>query len=141
MPIAVDWIPDEPIILATCTGFLTVGDFKGMFEQVAALMQAVEGIIYRIADYREAESSFVDIMKTVQETAKGMSGSVSDPRLKSIYVGTTHWISLARTAYQNQPGGFQIPTFHSIEDALTYIHLDMAKTHDVATADSQSETL
>lgn len=127
MPITIEWIPDEPILLATCTGFLNTDDFKGMFERVSDMIKSVDGQIYRIADYREAESSFIDIVKTVQESMK-LSGSAADPRIKTVYVGTSQWISLARTAYQHQPGGFQIPTFHSVEDALTYIYLNRGES-------------
>ena len=128
MPITIERLSDDPtILIATCTGFLTTDDFKGMFELVAEMIEGVEGQIYRIADYRQAESSFVDVMKTVQESLKLNSGTAADPRIKTIYVGTSRWIGLARTAYQHQPGGLQIPTFHSVEDALTYIHLDVEK--------------
>ncbi len=136
MPITIECLSENPtILIATCTGFLTIEDFKGMFEQVAKMVEGVDGQIYRVADYRQAESSFVDIMKTVQQSLKLTSGSAADPRIKTIYVGTSRWIGLARTAYQHQPGGLQIPTFHSVEDALTYIHLDVEKAeHEQADA-------
>ncbi len=127
MPISIEWLPDEPVLLATCTGFITVADFTEMFQEVAELVRDVDGHIFRIADYRRADSSFADIIRTVQESVKGMPGSPTDNRIKTIYVGTSQWISLARTAFQNQPGGWQIPAFHSIEDALEYIHLEMLK--------------
>ncbi len=99
-----------------------------MFEQVAEMIEGIDGQIFRISDYRQAESSFVDIIKTVQETLKLTAGSAADPRVKTIYIGTSRWIGLARTAYQHQPGGLQIPTFHTVEDALTYIRLQCTKS-------------
>ena len=66
MPITVQRLPDEPFIVANCSGFLTREDFVGMFTQVNEMVQAMEGLIFRIADYRQAESSFMDILKTVQ---------------------------------------------------------------------------
>ena len=71
MPITIECLSENPtILIATCTGFLTIEDFKGMFEQVAEMVEGVDGQIYRVADYRQAESSFVDIMKTVQAIAE-----------------------------------------------------------------------
>ncbi len=128
MPITLECLSDDPTILvATCTGFLTIEDFKDLFAQVAEMIDGVEGQIYRIADYRQADSTFVDIMKTVQ-ASQNLVGSAADPRIKTIYVGTSHWIGLARTAYQHQLQGLQIPAFESVEDAMTYIYLEIAKS-------------
>ncbi|MBI1259984.1 MAG: hypothetical protein GC204_21150 [Chloroflexi bacterium] len=140
MPIVVEWIPNEsvPAILATCTGYLTVADFTEMFRQVDILIKNVEGQIFRIADYTYAESSFAEIMRTVQESNKGMAGSAGDPRIKTIYVGTTQWISLARTAFQRQ-GNLQIPAFHSVEDALTYIHLELERAENPTSTNQSAD--
>lgn len=128
MPITIECISEDPtILLATCTGFLTTEDFKDLFAQVTEMVEGVEGQIFRITDYRQADSSFVDIMKTVQESLKQVTGTAADPRIKTVYVGTSQWIGLARSAYQHQPGGLQIPAFHNVEDAMTYIYLQLGK--------------
>ena len=128
MPITVERLPDEPFIVANCSGFLTREDFVGMFIEVNAMVQTMDGLVFRIADYRLAESSFMDILKTVQEATKGMPGSTSDPRIQTIWVGTSQWIALARNFFQQQQfGTLHIPTFHNMEDAFAYARLEIAK--------------
>ena len=128
MPITIERIPDEPIIVANCSGFLTKEDFVGMFTQVNDLMPAMEGTVYRIADYREANTSFMDILKTVQEASKGMPGSTTDPRIQTVWVGTTQWIALARNFFQQQQfGGLQVPAFHDMDTAFAYVKMERAK--------------
>ncbi|MBZ0290079.1 MAG: hypothetical protein K8I30_20810 [Anaerolineae bacterium] len=137
MPIMVSQLPNEPIIVADCSGFLTREDFIGMFTQVNEMVQTMDGLIFRIADYRQAESSFMDILKTVQEATKGMPGSTADPRIQTIWVGTSQWIALARNFFQQQQfGHLQIPTFHNMEDAFAYARLEITRqtqTHKTAT--------
>ena len=102
MPITVQRLPDEPFIVANCSGFLTREDFVGMFTQVNEMVQTMEGLVFRIADYRQAESSFMDILKTVQEATKGMPGSTADPRIQTIWVGTSA-AATVRAASSSRP--------------------------------------
>ncbi|MEO8609825.1 MAG: hypothetical protein ABI690_18175 [Chloroflexota bacterium] len=128
MPITVERLANEPFIVANCSGFLTREDFVGMFVQVNEMVQSMEGLVFRIADYRQAESSFMDILKTVQEATKGTPGSTADPRIQTIWVGTSAWIALARNFFQQQQfGNMQIPTFHNMEDAYAYARLEITK--------------
>ncbi len=131
----IEWLLNEPILIATAAGFVTVDDFKGMYEQVAAMIEGVEHKIYRIADYTAADSSFMDILKAVKLASNQAAGSSADPRIQTIYVGTNQWIALARTALQQpQFGGIMIPTFVDLEDALVFARREIAKTQEEITA-------
>jgi len=124
----IEWVPDEPILIATATGLISADDFKMMFETVAHMIDGIDGKIYRIADYTAADSSFMDIIKTVKIASTHAAGSTADPRIQTVYVGTSQWISLARTALQQpQFGGIMIPTFHDLADALVYARNEIAK--------------
>jgi hypothetical protein len=128
MAFNIEWLPDEPILIATASGLITADDFSGMYEQVAAMIEGRKDKIYRIADYTAADSSFMDILKAVKLASTHAAGSSSDPRIQTVYVGTSQWISLARTALQQpQFGGIMIPTFIDLDDALDYARREIAK--------------
>jgi hypothetical protein len=59
-------------------------------------------------------------------------GSTSDPRIRAAIVGRGKWAKLfADTIQQKQFGGFQIPFFKDIEDALAYVRLELARLNTV----------
>lgn len=74
----------------------------------------------RIADYTAADSSFMDVIKAVK-SASNRAGSSTDPRIQTVYVDTSQWISFARTALQ-QPrfGGIMIPTFFDLQEGIDF---------------------
>jgi hypothetical protein len=131
----IEWVSNEPILIATATGLISVDDFQGMYQQVATMIDGIDGKIYRIADYTAADSSFVDILKAVKLASNHAAGSSSDPRIQTVYVGTSQWISLARTALQQpQFGGIMIPTFHDLADALEFARREIEKAHQEISA-------
>ncbi len=125
MPIAIERLPGERILIGTGEGFLTTADFEAMFARSVELMGDGDDIFYRIGDYRQAQSSFMDILRAVQSASKGMPGSTNDPRVRPIYVGTNQWIRLARDAFQRI--NMQIPTFENLDDALKYARAELAR--------------
>ncbi len=134
MAFNIEWLPDEPILIATAAGSISADDFKGMYEQVAAMIEGRQEKIYRIADYTAADSSFMDILKAVKLASNHAAGSSSDPRIQTVYVGTSQWIALARTALQQpQFGGIMIPTFDNLDDALTFARREIAKAQEELT--------
>ncbi|MBI1281699.1 MAG: hypothetical protein GC179_26470 [Anaerolineaceae bacterium] len=135
MAFQIEWLPNEPILIATASGLISVDDFKGMYEQVASMIEGRHEKIYRIADYTNADSSFMDILKAVKLASNNAPGSSSDPRIQTVYVGTSQWISLARTALQQpQFGGIMIPTFVDLDDALVFARREIAKAAETASA-------
>lgn len=135
MGIHVQWVPDEPILTATAEGMIACADFIDMYHQVNELMQDAPTMVYRIGDYTNATSSFMDILHALKEASSGAGGSAVDPRVKTIYVGTSHWIGLARNALQQpQFGHIQIPTFTSLDEALEYARREIAKEQSQTTS-------
>ncbi len=120
-------LPDEPILIATAKGLLVVQDFADMFEKSAKLLEGVEGTIYRISDFREAGSSFIDLIRMSQLASKGGVGTTTDPRIKAVLVGTNQWVSLARTIFeQPQYSAMRLPTVENLEDALLYARTQLS---------------
>src|SRR5215210_1124109 len=127
MPVKVEKLPDEPIIVLTYTGHMDVELVKSAFLQSAELAAHIEGPIYRISDVRQGEGDFVDVMKIIAEVRKGVRGSSADPRIKVVFVGSHHMARLYADFLQKQQyGAKMIPFFHTPEEALAYIRLDMA---------------
>ncbi len=121
MGFSLELLPDELILIATGTGVLTVQDFADMFEASASLLDGVEEIVYRVSDFRQATSSFMDHIRMSQLASKGGVGTTTDPRIKAILVGTNQWVSLARTIFeQPQYSSMRLPTLENLEDALDY---------------------
>jgi len=120
MPIRVERLPGEPIVIATCSGNLDVAALHDLFAQTAALMTDGDTVIYRIADYHAVTSPFADLLASAQAASQGGApASTTDPRIKPMFVGSADWQAQARAAFGRNPfGGVQIPIFSRIEDAV-----------------------
>lgn len=127
MAFSINWVPDEPVLVATGTGAVTGQDFEVLFDDASALIQAVDGKIYCVADCLSAESSFKDVMASLKFIAEKSADAMSNARLQICYVGTSQWVSHAVSALEQTPGGKMVQTFASVEDALSYIHRENSK--------------
>jgi len=127
----VELLPDEPIVLTYAKGMLTVRDFAEMFETSRKRLQGMQGPIYRISDFREASSSFIDLIRMAQLASKGGEGTTSDPRIKVVLIGTNQWVSLARTIFeQPQYSNIRFPTFETMEEGLHYARTQLSARDD-----------
>jgi len=137
MEFTLELLPNEPILIATAKGLLAVQDFADMFGESAKLLDGIEQTIYRISDFREAHSSFIDLIRMSQLAAKGGVGTTTDPRIKAILVGTNQWVSLARTIFeQPQYSAMRLPTLENLEDALVYARTQLSNQATKIAADS-----
>lgn len=123
MPIFVERLSDDPIVIAHLSGHLSIEDILTMFEETVRLTEDVTGRVYRITNVLEAESTFPEIMAIIKQAGNGGRGSTSDPNIKAVFVGTNHWIDFTRRALsQPQYGGINMSLFHTVEEALEFIH-------------------
>jgi hypothetical protein len=127
MSFTLELLPDEPILLTKAKGMLVVQDFAEMFATSRRLLRGMQGTIYRISDFREASSSFMDLLRMAQLASKGSEGTTTDPRIKAVLVGTNQWVSLARTIFeQPQYSAMRFPTFETMEEALDYARVQLS---------------
>ena len=127
MAFTLEMLPNEPILIATAKGMLSSQDFADMFKESASLLQGIDYTVYRISDFTAASSSFMDLIRMSQLASKGNVGTTTDPRIKAILVGTTHWVSLARTIFeQPQYSAIRLPTLVNRVDALVYVRAQIA---------------
>ncbi len=129
MPVKVDRLPGEAIVIATCSDTLDVPTLQDMFAQTAALMNEGDSLVYRIADYYGVTSSFVELLTSAQKASQaGVAASTTDPRILPMFVGSDEWQAQARIAFgQNPFGTVQIPIFGSVDDAIAYARQQLTK--------------
>ncbi|MBI1281697.1 MAG: hypothetical protein GC179_26460 [Anaerolineaceae bacterium] len=136
MGFTLELLPNEPIIVTKAKGVLVVQDFIDMFSAARKLMHGMQGPIYRISDFTEATSSFMELLRMAQIASKGNEGTTSDPRIKAVLVGTNQWIALARTIFeQPQYSAMRFPTFETTDDALSYVRSQLSAKADTAASD------
>ena len=126
MPVQVERIPDQPIIVLHYEGFLDLETVKSAFIQSAAFAAGIEGTVYRIADIRNATSNFVEIVNILKASRTNVQGSAIDSKFQVIFVGQNQLAHLYADALK-QLGAAPIPFFDTMEDAMQYIELDRQK--------------
>lgn len=127
MPIHIERLPDEPIVLATMTGQVTAVEIKELFARTLELSQDIPGTIYRITDVRSADATFSDLLFILAELSSKQPFATSDPRVKGVLVGR-HFASqlTSDSLKQRQYGALNLPLFDDMETALEYLHDCMA---------------
>jgi hypothetical protein len=122
MPVTVEKLPDEPIILVTAVGEVNAEIMRDAYKQIAAICETIEGPIYRITDVRKQVTTFAKMMQIVQKAATGEAGTTTDPRIRSVFVGRDYFTLVGRDMYNNPKyGGQYMPVFDTIEAALEAI--------------------
>lgn len=133
MPVKVEMLPGEPIIILSYSGLLDEETVLHAFSESARLMGDSQQQVYRIADVREGIGDFSELMHIIAKIRKGVPGSSSDPRIQGIFVGNSQLARLyADFIRQQQFGGTQIPFFPTLEEALEYVRFELRK-HNNAT--------
>ncbi len=124
MPTVVERLPDEPILIATLTGHITIADIQAVYSRTGELIGDDPGVFYRITDAREATSDFTDMLRAIQAASQGMPFATSDPRIVTTMVGTTGWIAFYRNALLTR--GVQVAGFTDLETALQSVRIRIA---------------
>ncbi|MEO8394349.1 MAG: hypothetical protein ABI700_15260 [Chloroflexota bacterium] len=124
MPVRVERLPNEPILIATLSGLVTEQDFFELYHLSSALIGMDGGAFYRISDLRAATSTFGDILKAIQKAAQEMPASLMDPQIQVTFVGENTWINLARDFFLKR--GINLPVFLDMENALESVRIRIA---------------
>ncbi len=125
MPVKVERLPGEPILVMTYTGHMDVETVTKGFTESAKLAEQIDGVVYRISDVRLGEGDFGDVMKVIAEIRKGIPGSTADPKFRGVFVGGHQMVRLyADILKQEQFGATTIPFFKTMDEALEYIRVE-----------------
>ncbi len=121
-------LPDEPIVIVKIRP--TLDPQKEVYEiadTIADMFAEEEGPIYRINDFTDMDLPFGGLVMGLGLETQGRPGSLSDPRIKTVFVGTSEMVELgAKSARQEHYGGLDILLFATLEDALAHIRAERA---------------
>jgi hypothetical protein len=128
MPVTLERVPNEPVVIATLQGFVNIDTIKEMYSRSTDLARDIAGPWYRLTDVTNISTSFMEVLKVVREASRGLPGTSSDPNVTVVLVGTNEMAKLvADMLKQPQYGALAIPIFKCMEDALDYVHIDIAR--------------
>src|SRR5262249_46479405 len=128
MSVTVERVPNEPIIVATLEGFVSLDTLKELYLRSVELTGDITGHWYRITDVSALNSSFMEVLKMVREASQGLPASSGDPNLTVVLVGANDMARLfADVLRKPQYGGLEIPIFKCMEDALYFVHIDLSQ--------------
>ncbi len=124
---------DSPVILSTFTGRISTEDFHRWNNEVNStvltLLPAPFAKLYFILDVRVAEVDFPTILSQMRENFSDQApDGVDDGMVDILLVGIDAMAKLAsEMARLPQFGGFAMPLFRNLEDALAYVAVDQQK--------------
>src|SRR4051794_33220174 len=100
MSVKIENIPNEPFIICTYSDPLdAVVDTQAANEAGEALAHEFPtGTIYVIADMSEAHITFATLVQGLAQASRGNGGTLKNPRLKTIAVGSGKIIDIAVSA-------------------------------------------
>jgi hypothetical protein len=129
MPVTVYRLPDAPILIATFTGEVNGDVMVEMFRRSDDLIQDEEITVYRISDFRQATSTPLAILTILKAIVVGGPGSPKDRRINSVLLGDNQWVKIGHDTLMSPAfGGYSIPMFPTMSDAMEYIRVQIARS-------------
>ncbi len=131
----------EPIILLTVTNpFNPLEEFGPMLKAVSELAKNIPGpVVWRLVDSSALDLTFDDLTNAMYMDTRSGDGSARDPRLKSVWVGSSELIRLAVDSLKKPIyGNVDAKLFSSIEDARAYIQQEILAASTTTTGRSKA---
>lgn len=117
----VEKLPNEAIILVRVRPHASSSPEEAEVAAACAALIDGDGPHYRITDFSAFEMTFSGLIQGMSQEKQRIPGSVSDPRLRNIFVGTQDMIALGAHSFkQAQYGGLDVMLFATLDDALDY---------------------
>jgi hypothetical protein len=131
MPFNVERLGSESIIVLTISGAFGASsdlhEYKAAIAKIGQLAAEIPGSVYRITDASAAQIGFGELVQALGEARSGEKGSVSDPRMKSVFVATHELVQLAgESLRQAQYGQLDIKLCESLDQAIAYAREQLA---------------
>ena len=98
MSIHVQQWNDEPIILMTVVERASEDDVIMAYSQSIELANSMSSFAYRVVDLRQAGPCYQDVIRTIRDLAKSLSGASIYPQMATVFVGTVDMIRTVDTA-------------------------------------------
>ena len=122
MPFMVEHIMREPIIVINWQPpFDFEADIIESNRAAADFADHTKGIVYRVIDAHEIDMTFGDLVTLLAAKTRNEPGSLRDPRIHTVLVGTHDLLRLkADSLRQKQYGELDIPLFPTVDEAVDY---------------------
>ncbi len=114
-------------------GAITAEDFHGWFLETARVTLASPELrIYHVMDVRKGQTDFGAVLGQMREAGTRPPTLYAPRQVIFLFVGSNEMAKLATTlSRQQQFGGFEMPMFHTMEDAEAFIRVDQQRPIDV----------
>ncbi len=129
MKFTVERLEGKPILITTVGDDYVVGvDNITLAQAVDAKIGADTSGVYVIFDIRKMKMTFGDLVTAMSSQSRKAPGTMADPRIISIAVGTDELVTLGIKAFeQEQYGKLKFPLYATVEEALAYANEQLAK--------------
>lgn len=115
-------LPGEPIVIAGFDLPLSqhLPDLKAFTAQCARIVDEVDGPLYRIINLVTPQIDYSDVLLFLNDIRQQRPGSTTDPRMRTVAVGTHPMIAIGVRQIRTQ-FGLEIPIFATLGEALDYV--------------------
>jgi hypothetical protein len=115
-------LDDEPILIVTHEGYLSLKDSEDVTAQVVQVMDASPDPLYGIIDLRNATTDFAEFMRILTHQSMGARGTLSNRESYVVLVGSHVLIRLFHNLMRERKlGGVTLSVYYSMDEALAAV--------------------
>ena len=112
-------LDDEPILIVTHEGYLSLKSSEEVTAQVVQALDASPVPLYGIIDLRSATTDFAEFMRILVHQSSGAHGTVSNRESYVVLVGEHVLIRLFQSLMRERKlGGVTLSVYYTMDDAL-----------------------
>ena len=128
MPITIEMLPNEPIIIARLQGRITAEDAADYVRMCVDLVANNSANYFRIHEVTDAEIAISDMLPISTYMGANLPASLRDSRFQEIFVGNSQTSRMYADILCKQAlDGAQLPFFNTLDDALAFVSGQQAK--------------
>lgn len=122
MPITINRIQDEPIIVSTFTGKLKAEDLAAYFFHLQPVLDMMEGHVYLISYIPDVHFNLDDLLEMLHFAKPYYAAAEENPLQTILFVGSSALVHVYQQALAKPEfGGVNIPMFTTLEAAFACI--------------------
>ena len=113
----------------TLTGSIDAAEFHRWYgESRQVTLESSLPTLYHVMDVSAAQTNFGAILSQMREVGQAPFVAIDGRSINFVFVGSNEMAKLAANlAKLPQFGGFEMPMFHTMDDAQEFIRIDRAK--------------
>ncbi len=115
-------LDDEPILIVTHAGYLTLESAEAVTAQVVQAMQEAGTRLYGIIDLRNATSDLPQVLRIVAQQSRGARATMTHEDTYVVLVGESLFIRIFhKLIRERQLGGVTLSVYISMDEALRMV--------------------